>query len=154
VPRRLPDFKVLTFACYGTLIDWETGIWDALQPLLMKNPGSDVVRSKALETFARAEKKIETETPSMLYPDVLFDAVYTAQDIGAYKPSPRNFEYLLNAARRERPRIASATTAVQADSFAAKTLVSIEAIFAQGWMIAVFAAVGAHLAPRFSRIAE
>jgi FMN phosphatase YigB (HAD superfamily) len=23
---RLSDFKVLTFDCYGTLIDWETGM--------------------------------------------------------------------------------------------------------------------------------
>ena len=30
---RLRDFPVLTFDTYGTLIDWETGIWDALQPL-------------------------------------------------------------------------------------------------------------------------
>ena len=26
---------------------------------------------------------------------VAFDAVYTAQDIGSYKPDPRNFEYML-----------------------------------------------------------
>ena len=26
---------------------------------------------------------------------VAFDAIYTAQDIGSYKPSPRNFEYML-----------------------------------------------------------
>ena len=32
--RRLIDFSTLTFDCYGTLIDWETGLWDALQPLL------------------------------------------------------------------------------------------------------------------------
>ena len=25
-----------------------------------------------------------------------FDAIYTAQDIGSYKPSPRNFDYMLN----------------------------------------------------------
>ena len=29
---RLTDYRVLTFDCYGTLIDWEGGIWDALQP--------------------------------------------------------------------------------------------------------------------------
>ena len=34
---RLTDYRVLTFDCYGTLIDWETGIWDALQPLIMHN---------------------------------------------------------------------------------------------------------------------
>lgn len=36
----------------------------------------------------------------------------------------------------------------------AKLAVSVEAVFAQGWLIAVFAAVGAHLSPRFTRLAE
>ena len=31
---KLSDFKVLTFDCYGTLIDWETGMFQALSPLL------------------------------------------------------------------------------------------------------------------------
>jgi 2-haloacid dehalogenase len=31
---RLTDFKVLTFDCYGTLIDWETGITNTLRSLL------------------------------------------------------------------------------------------------------------------------
>ncbi|ORY55522.1 HAD-like domain-containing protein [Pseudomassariella vexata] len=30
-----------------------------------------------------------------------FDAVYTAQDVGSYKPSHRNFEYLFGHARKE-----------------------------------------------------
>ena len=29
---RLTDFSALTFDCYGTLIDWESGIVTALQP--------------------------------------------------------------------------------------------------------------------------
>jgi FMN phosphatase YigB (HAD superfamily) len=33
---KLTDYKVLTFDCYGTLIDWEAGILAALQPLLAK----------------------------------------------------------------------------------------------------------------------
>ncbi|GIT77413.1 MAG: hypothetical protein Ct9H300mP31_19440 [Acidimicrobiaceae bacterium] len=32
--RRLTDHSVLTFDCYGTLIDWEAGIWEAFQPCL------------------------------------------------------------------------------------------------------------------------
>ncbi len=31
---KLDHFEVLTFDCYGTLIDWETGIWEALRPVL------------------------------------------------------------------------------------------------------------------------
>ena len=30
---RISGFPVLTFDTYGTLIDWETGIREALQPL-------------------------------------------------------------------------------------------------------------------------
>jgi FMN phosphatase YigB (HAD superfamily) len=35
--KNLTDFSVLTFDCYGTLIDWEESIWDAFQPLLRQN---------------------------------------------------------------------------------------------------------------------
>ena len=30
---KLSDFSVLTFDCYGTLIDWESGMVDGLRPL-------------------------------------------------------------------------------------------------------------------------
>ncbi len=163
--KRLTDFGVLTFDCYGTLIDWETGIWDALQPLLMENGCEEVTRESALQAFGAEENDLESRAPSMPYPEVLarahravakrfellsreeldsafgaslphwpaftdtaaalralkrrfrlvilsnvhregiaasnrklgvrFDAIYTAEDIGSYKPSPRNFEYML-----------------------------------------------------------
>ena len=32
---------------------------------------------------------------------VSFDAVYTAEDIGSYKPNPRNFEYMLDRLRED-----------------------------------------------------
>ena len=38
---RLSDFKVLTFDCYGTLIDWESGIFEALKPLTSRIEGLD-----------------------------------------------------------------------------------------------------------------
>ena len=28
------QFRLLSFDCYGTLIDWETGIFSALRPIL------------------------------------------------------------------------------------------------------------------------
>jgi len=163
--RRLTDYRVLTFDCYGTLIDWETGIWDALQPLIMRNPDADVTRDAALLAFGQCESLQEQATPDLLYPELLkrvhqriahrlgmqtdseldeeygasvpdwpafadtadalrilkrhfrlvilsnvhgagiagsnrklgveFDAIYTAEDIGSYKPADRNFEYLL-----------------------------------------------------------
>ena len=161
----LSDFKVLTFDCYGTLIDWESGIWDALQALLAFNARSDIHRGAALEAFALYESRQQSATPTMRYPQLLvrvhqaiathfrlettpaldeafgnsatewpafpdtadalrylkthyrlvilsnvhregfkasnrklgveFDAIYTAEDIGSYKPSPANFSYML-----------------------------------------------------------
>ena len=46
---KLTDFRVLTFDCYGTLIDWESGIHTALQPLLRK-AGLTLSRDAVLET--------------------------------------------------------------------------------------------------------
>jgi len=163
---RLGDFKVLTFDCYGTLIDWESGIWTALQPLLAR-AATLPSREAALAAFARHETAQEAETPGLHYSDLLarvhrrlaaewgvadgeaeaaafggsvgdwppfpdsaaalsylrrfyklailsnvdrasfaasqgrlgvvFDAVFTAEDIGSYKPDPRNFRYMLAA---------------------------------------------------------
>ncbi len=69
--QRLSDFKVLTFDCYGTLIDWEAGIWDAFQPLISGNGRSDILRTDALQEFAAIENRLEAETPDMPYPEVL-----------------------------------------------------------------------------------
>src|ERR1700735_5253458 len=71
---RLSDFRVLTFDCYGTLIDWESGIHTALQPLLQKlvqNTGQMLSRDAALEAFARHESAQEEATPAMIYSEVL-----------------------------------------------------------------------------------
>ncbi|MGI9449621.1 MAG: haloacid dehalogenase, partial [Geminicoccaceae bacterium] len=42
---KITDFKALAFDCYGTLIDWESGIWDALQPLLRENASDHITRT-------------------------------------------------------------------------------------------------------------
>ena len=69
--KSLTDYKALTFDCYGTLIDWESGIWDALQPLLLENGRSDIYRVPALSAFAEEESAQQARTPDMLYPDIL-----------------------------------------------------------------------------------
>ena len=68
---RLSDFRALTFDCYGTLIDWEIGIWEALQPLILHNPGSDLTRETALGAFAQWESRQQSATPDMGYPELL-----------------------------------------------------------------------------------
>jgi 2-haloacid dehalogenase len=62
---RLTDFKVLTFDCYGTLIDWETGILEALRPLLRRDP-VERSRDDVLASIARHETAQEVETPDMI----------------------------------------------------------------------------------------
>jgi len=163
--KKLTDYSTLTFDCYGTLIDWESGIWDAFQPLIQNSGRNDITRNMALMAFADIENTQESDTPDMLYPALLekvhadfakrfnlqsnskldkafgdsiahwpafpdtadalrelkkhyklvilsnvdrvgfassnlklgveFDAIYTAEGVGSYKPTPRNFEYML-----------------------------------------------------------
>jgi len=161
---RLTDFEILAFDCYGTLIDWESGMAAALQPLVGQ-AGRKLSRDEVLEAHARHESSQQLMTPAKRYSELLavvykrlaeewgvsadwdeclgygrsikdwppfpdsaealgylkrhyklvilsnvdnesfapsnrklgvtFDAVFTAEDIGSYKPSPRNFEYML-----------------------------------------------------------
>lgn len=163
--KKLNEFAVLTMDCYGTLIDWESGIWDGLQPLLHLNNARNITRAPALEAYAVIESSQQAATPGMIYPEILkavhvsfaekfnlkatpelnedfgnsvahwpafpdaadalralqkhfklvivsnidntsfaasnkklgvtFDAIYTAEDMGAYKPTPGNFDYML-----------------------------------------------------------
>lgn len=67
----LSDFDTLTFDCYGTLIDWESGIWDGLQPLLMANGKTDITRERGLRDYARVESSIQSEAPGLFYPALL-----------------------------------------------------------------------------------
>jgi 2-haloacid dehalogenase len=161
---KLTDFKALTFDCYGTLIDWETGLLAALQPLAARC-AQQRSRAEILEAYALHESSQEHYTPTLKYSQLLavtykriaenwstpapwdecvafgrslrdwpafpdspaalrylkrhyrlyvlsnvdnesfahsnrrlevqFDGIMTAEDIGSYKPSLRNFEYLL-----------------------------------------------------------
>lgn len=51
-------FDVLTFDCYGTLIDWETGLLDAFRPVLAAH-GSAPPDEDLLAAFARYEAAVE-----------------------------------------------------------------------------------------------
>lgn len=161
---RLDQFKALTFDCYGTLIDWETGMFKGLETLIGRAERS-LSRDDVLAAHGRHESAQQLQTPAMRYRDLLavvykrlaeewgvaaswpeavaygrsiadwpafadtvaalqhlkqhyklvilsnvdnesfaasnkrlgvaFDFIYTAEDVGSYKPSPRNFEYML-----------------------------------------------------------
>ncbi len=67
---KLTDFDALTFDCYGTLIDWESGIAAALRTWA-EGRGIEADDNALLEAFSRHENRIEAEHPAMLYPEVL-----------------------------------------------------------------------------------
>ena len=52
------EFEVLTFDCYGTLIDWETGIVDALRPIFAAHR-VEIVPDKVLERYGEIESEAE-----------------------------------------------------------------------------------------------
>ena len=64
-------FDVLTFDCYGTLIDWETGLLAALREAL---PGLVVADEQLLEEYAALEADAEAG-PYLPYREVLAQGV-------------------------------------------------------------------------------
>ncbi len=167
---KLSDYKVLTFDVYGTLIDWESGMVNALK-LLTDRVSRTLSRDQILEAHAYHESTTQAQTPAKLYSDLLpvvykrlaeewetpvtweecilygqsvrdwpafedsaaalgylkkhfklvvlsnvdnasfaysnkklqveFDGVYTAEDVGSYKPAARNFDYMLTQLARQ-----------------------------------------------------
>lgn len=65
-----PEFAALTFDCYGTLIDWETGIADALRPWRTR-VGLTLSDEELLAHYAEIEARREAATPGALYPEIL-----------------------------------------------------------------------------------
>ena len=165
----LRDFQALSFDCYGTLIDWETGIAAVLEPWVTSH-GRDFPREVLLTAYSAQEAHAEEEYPTDLYPQIIaramrglgehlgipvtdddaeamaasipqwpafpdsaealarlseryaliilsnvdrrsfagsnarlhvtFTSILTAQDIGSFKPSIRNFHALLDDVKR------------------------------------------------------
>src|SRR5688500_16248893 len=77
---QMPDldfeqFDVLTFDCYGTLIDWEAGILAALRAPLAAH-GIEESAERLLESLAHAESQAEAG-PYQSYRGVLGDVLST-----------------------------------------------------------------------------
>jgi 2-haloalkanoic acid dehalogenase type II len=69
---KLTDFEALSFDCYGTLIDWETGIAATLQPWAAAHGlGLGLGRQELLRAFAEHEQRAQSEHPAERYPAIL-----------------------------------------------------------------------------------
>ncbi len=71
------SITLIAFDCYGTLIDWETGILNALRPLFARN-GNPVPDTELLKHYGEIEAELESG-PYLRYRDVL---ARTAEQIG------------------------------------------------------------------------
>ena len=69
----LTKYEALSFDCYGTLIDWETGILGVLRPWAIER-GLDVDDEQLLLAYADHESAAEREHPLSLYPSILAEA--------------------------------------------------------------------------------
>ncbi|MDX8143840.1 HAD-IA family hydrolase [Lentzea sp. BCCO 10_0061] len=69
----LTAFKALSFDCYGTLIDWETGIAAVLSPWA-REQGLSLSDEELLLAYGKQEAAAQAATPSALYPDLLASA--------------------------------------------------------------------------------
>lgn len=89
------DFKsyaALTFDCYGTLIDWESGILGALGSVLTRH-GIVLAEEEILSLYADLESQIEAG-PYMRYRDVLREVMHMAGEVLAFDPLPGEWDVL------------------------------------------------------------
>ncbi|TIR96347.1 MAG: haloacid dehalogenase, partial [Mesorhizobium sp.] len=104
---KLTDFKALTFDCYGTLIDWESGMIEGLKPLT-ERAGGRLSRDEILEAHARHESSQQNWTPARRYRDLLsivykrlaeeWGVVATAEECIAYGESVKDWPAFADSA--------------------------------------------------------
>jgi 2-haloacid dehalogenase len=68
-PLDFSQFSIVTFDCYGTLVDWEAGIVAALQPVLQSH-GLKLSDDRVLELYGEMEPRAQTGE-FLPYADVL-----------------------------------------------------------------------------------
>jgi len=93
----LKPSQVITFDCYGTLIDWETGIRNAFHSAMSQTGASQGLEPRAFELYEREERRIEREKPHLLYRDVLAKAsLSVSRKIGWNLPEAQS-DFLVKA---------------------------------------------------------
>ena len=79
----ITDFEAISFDCYGTLIDWESGLAAVLRPWA-KSRGLTLDEEALLTAYAGHEERAEADDPAALYPDILRRSLIAlGRDLGA-----------------------------------------------------------------------
>jgi len=86
---KLSDTRLLSFDCYGTLIDWEFGIIDVVSRLA-RPYGVHPSETEILSLFAAHETHVQDANPTWTYPTILTETWYRmAESLGL--PSPATY---------------------------------------------------------------
>jgi 2-haloacid dehalogenase len=97
----MSDFELLTFDCYGTLVNWEAGIFFALKPVLAAH-GMSIPDAKLLELYGEFEA--ETEAGDYRpYRDVLQAVVFAFGKELGFKPTEKEVQSLPDSVPSWRP---------------------------------------------------
>jgi len=89
------QFRVLSFDCYGTLIDWERGILGAVKPVLShyKIIAED---ETILETYAQIESEVEAG-PYRPYRDILRTVMSRMSERFGFVPNNTEYDAIVNS---------------------------------------------------------
>jgi 2-haloacid dehalogenase len=101
----LGDNEVISFDCYGTLIDWESGIVSGLRPVL-ENHGVEATNDEILDLHAQTEHKLQATSKRggyVKYRDVLGEEVREAGKRWGFEPDPSEIRALPDSLRHWRP---------------------------------------------------
>jgi len=94
-------YQVLSFDCYGTLIDWETGIITAIRPVLSSH---DIILDdeQILELYAEIEAKIE-KGKYIKYKEVLRKVMLQLGNQLGFVPSTAELDCLVDSLKNWLP---------------------------------------------------
>ncbi len=94
-------FEILTFDCYGTLIDWETGILSYLHRILVAH-GRNPDDSSILKLYGDFEARAEQQ-PYRPYREILESVVWQFGDHFGFQPTDQEAWSLAESLRDWRP---------------------------------------------------
>lgn len=97
----LKQYEILTFDCYGTLINWEKGVLEALQPVLSSHQ-IQLSENEILELFAEFESNLEQQE-YRTYKDVLKGVVQSFGEQFEFTPSPTELNALSDSIKHWEP---------------------------------------------------
>jgi len=95
------QIKILTFDCYGTLIDWEGGILGALKPVLSKH-NINLDDNSILEMYADIESNLE-KGEFINYKNVLKGVMLEISKRLNFSVSESELECLVNSLKDWKP---------------------------------------------------